>query len=115
MMFLLVDVNSGTVFARLPGSPLTDIDRPAGDVPPSVVEPGGRLQISSSGWPPGSAVTITFDSPSTTLTTATADGGGVVTASVLVPAGAPPGPHQVTSSADGTTVQQTIYVVAPAT
>ena len=113
--FVLLDVNTGAPFARIPGSsPVTDIDWTAGQPAPSMAEPGGSVAFNTSGWRPGTAVTVNFDDPAGVIGTGTADGAGNVRLSAVVPAAARPGPHQLTSSGGGVTVKQTVYVLPPA-
>jgi hypothetical protein len=73
--------------------------RPHLSVTSSSVHGGQSVTVSGSGFAPGATITITFQSPRVVVGTTTADGKGHFTATVLVPADAPPGKHNL--QADG--------------
>jgi len=105
------------VFVRIPGGlVIIDIDRPGAGVTLLMFEAGQPARLTGRNWPPGTAVTVTFDNPAVTLSTVNADGAGAITADVTIPAAATPGPHTVTFTGGGFAVNQTIYVIprAPA-
>jgi len=111
----LLDLITGLVFARIPGTiTVIDIDDPPQGMTIAVVPPGGPVTIRGVNWPPGTPVTITFDDPAVTLGTATAGGGGTITAAVTVPPTAPLGVHQVTIAGGGFTTTQALYVIPSA-
>ena len=56
---------------------------------------GQSVTVSGSGFAPGATVTITFQSPRVVVGTVTADGKGHFTATVVLPADAPPGKHDL--------------------
>jgi hypothetical protein len=115
VILVLVDLRDLAIFVRIPGSiVIIDIDRPAAGVLVLVFEAGQRARLTGRNWPPGTAVTVTFDNPPVTLATVNADGAGNIAADVVIPAGATPGPHTVTFTGGGFTVAQTIYVIPPA-
>ncbi len=115
VVIVLVDVATGAIFVRIPGSIiLIDIDRPPDGVVLVIVEPGGPARITGANWPPGTAVTITFDNPAVLLGNATADGAGNIAANVTIPLEAAPGVHTVTIAGGGFSVPQTVYVIPPA-
>ena len=115
VIFVLVDVNTLAVFVRIPGGVvIVDIDRPAAGVGLLVFEAGQPALLSGRNWPPGTAVTVTFDNPAVTLATVNADAAGNLAAPVTIPAAATPGPHAVTFTGGGFAVNQTIYVVPTA-
>jgi hypothetical protein len=60
---------------------------------PAPVPPGGQLVLDTSGWLPGSQVTFTLAGE--VLSTVTADGSGNASLTTTVPAGTPPGDHQI--------------------
>jgi hypothetical protein len=114
---VLVDIVTGAIFVRIPGSiVIIDIERPPDGTVLVIVEPGGPARITGVNWPPGTQVTITFDNPPVTLGTATADGAGNIAADVTIPLDAVPGVHTVTIAGGGFTVTQPVYVIprAPA-
>jgi hypothetical protein len=112
VILVLVDIANGLVFVRIPGSIVViDIDQPPPGATVAVVAPGGLATVRGENWPPGTPVTITFDNPAVTLGTATATGGGSVSAEVTVPANAAVGVHQVTIAGGGLTAAQPLYVI----
>jgi hypothetical protein len=109
---VLIDVGTGIPFVRLAGSTIIiDIDRPAVGTTIVITEPGGRVTVTGSQWPPGTAVQIAFDAPAIVLATVAANGGGTFAVDVAIPVTAVPGVHQVTMSGGGLTVTQTVYVI----
>jgi hypothetical protein len=73
---------------------------PCGERAPVALNPpvgpaGTVVTATGCGWAPGSQITVSWDNPPTTLTTATADSGGGFTVSFTVPATTPPGDHQI--------------------
>ncbi|MGQ0744779.1 MAG: DUF6777 domain-containing protein [Acidimicrobiales bacterium] len=111
---ILVDIRTGVPFARIPGSVvIIDIDRLAAGVVVAVAEPGGRVTISGSRWPPGTSLRLTFDDPAVLLATTAADGAGNFSVVTTVPLGARPGAHRVTISGGGFTLLTPVYVVPP--
>jgi hypothetical protein len=109
---VLIDIRNGNVFVRIPGSIIIiDIDRPPLGVAVIIVEPGGPFTVTGTRFPPGTAITVTFDDPVTTLATPTADGGGNFTVRVNAPETARPGIHQVTITGGGVTLTQPVYVL----
>ena len=109
---VLIDITTGAIFVRIPGSiVIIDIDRPPDGTVLVIVEPGGPARITGANWPPGTAVTITFDNPAVLLGTATADGAGNIAADVTIPIEAAPGVHTVTIAGGGFSVPQTVYVI----
>jgi hypothetical protein len=112
VVIVLVDVTTGAIFVRIPGSlVLIDIDRPPDGIVLVIVEPGGPARITGANWPPGTPVTITFDNPAVLLGTATADGAGNIAADVTIPLEAAPGVHTVTIAGGGFSVPQAVYVI----
>ena len=110
---ILVDLRTGVPFTRLPGSiVIIDLDQLRPGQVIAVAVPGGPVTITGSRWPPGTALTLTFDNPAVTIARATADGAGNFAVTATVPLGALPGPHQVTITGGGFTVVTTVYVVA---
>jgi hypothetical protein len=112
---VLIDIRTGAVFVRIPGSIIIiDIDRPALGIVIIIVEPGGPFTVTGTGFPPGAALTVTFDNPAVTLATPAADGAGNFTVRVNAPVGAAPGIHQVTTTGGGVSLPQPVYVIPPA-
>jgi hypothetical protein len=112
VILVLVDVRSGLIFVRIPGSVvIIDIDRPAEGETLAIVEPGGNATITGTNWPPGTPVTMTFDNPPVNLGAATADGGGNFTATVTVPLEATLGVHKVAIDGGGFAAAQRVFVV----
>ena len=109
---VLIDVRTGIPFLRLAGSTIIiDLDRPAAGITTVVTEPGGRVTVTGSQWPPGTAVQIAFDSPAVVLTAAVANGAGTFAVGVALLTAAAPGVHQITMSGAGLAVTQTVYVI----
>jgi len=112
---VLVDVTTGGVFVRIPGSlVLIDINQPPTGVAIIIVEPGGPFTVTGVRFPPGATLTVVFDNPAVTLGLATADGGGNFAIQVTAPATATPGVHQVTTTGGGVSLAQPVYVIPPA-
>jgi hypothetical protein len=114
-VIVMIDVANGATFARVPGSiTIIDINPPPAGTTVLVVEPGQRVTLTGANWPPGTAVTVTFDDPAVTLGATTADDAGNVAAQVTIPADAVPGAHRATIASADTEVPQNVYVIPPA-
>jgi hypothetical protein len=59
----------------------------------TTTSPGGSVQISGSGFVPGTTVQLLLFSSPVSLGTVQANGAGAITASVTIPANTPPGQH----------------------
>jgi hypothetical protein len=81
-------------------------------VSPATVSQGGAIEVSSSGWLPDTAVTITLDG-GTVLGTIQTDRFGVATGSFTVPSATAVGAHDVV--ARGTSVLGAAEVRSPIT
>jgi len=113
-VIVLVDPRTGLPFARVLGSVIViDFDRPAAGATVIVVEPGGPFTVAGTRFPPGSAITVTWDNPAVVLATPTADGGGNFAITVNAPATAAVGQHAVNITGGGLSVIQTVYVIPP--
>jgi uncharacterized protein DUF6777 len=113
-IIVLIDPRTGLPFARVLGSVIViDLDRPAAGATVIVVEPGGPFTVTGSRFPPGSALTVSWDDPAVTLATPTADGAGNVAVTVNAPAATAIGPHRVTVVGGGVSLVQTVYVIPP--
>ena len=111
-VIVLIDINTGLPFSRIPGSiVIIDIDRLGPGIVVAVAEPGGPVTITGARWPPGALLTLVFDNPVVTLGTVTADGAGAFSVVVRVPEGAAPGVHQVRISGGGFALDTPVYVV----
>lgn len=87
---------AGSSTTSVPTTPTTK----APSVPPLVVksssvDQGAVVQVSGSGFVPGTTITITLHSVSVVVGTAIADAEGRFSTTVLVPADVPPGPHHL--------------------
>jgi hypothetical protein len=85
-----------------PGTYPTDLDCIPVTITVTVVFGGQTFTITLTGWLPRSKVTIDIHSATAHLGTFTADGAGVVTATLKVPAGFTPGLHTITATGVGT-------------
>ncbi|MGH2810064.1 MAG: DUF6777 domain-containing protein [Actinomycetota bacterium] len=111
-IIILSDVVTGVLFARIPGSiVIIDIDRPPAGVVIQVFQPGQTGNITGANWPPGTALTLTFDNPPVLLATTNADGAGNFSVPVTIPLGAAPGMHTINIAGGGFNVPQTLYVI----
>jgi hypothetical protein len=104
---IIVDLNRGVVIIRIPGG--TDVVIPT--LPP-LLRPGDPDNIIGRGFPPGTLVTIRYDIPAVVLGTTTADGGGNVAFTVVIPAGTTSGLHVITAEGGGASSVYPVYILA---
>lgn len=107
---IIIDLRNGIIIVRAgPG---------AGDITlvdfPRVLRQGQRATVTGRDWPPGTAITITFDTPPVTLGTTNAGGDGSFATTVTIPRDAPPGLHTITMSGGGAQSPMQVYVVGRA-
>lgn len=107
---IIVDLGGGTVIIRIPG----DLGRDRViTVLPALLRPGDPVAVTGRQFPPGALVTIRYDDPAVVLGTVTADGGGNVATSVLIPANTGPGLHLVTAEGGGAVNVLPVYILPP--
>jgi hypothetical protein len=111
--FILIDSPTGSIFLRIPGG-IADVDRPPVGVTIQLCEAGGPFGVTGGRFPPGTPITLTFDTPPVVLANVTADGGGNFSVQVTCPPDATVGVHQVTATGGGFTLAQPVYVIPPA-